>query len=88
MEIVLALAAALLFSLGSVLCTLVLGRPWFDAPSLPKIVDRVAHADPPRLSALRAGVPASLDSVVAKALAKREGDATRGKKVWDERFAG
>jgi eukaryotic-like serine/threonine-protein kinase len=61
-----------IFSLGSVLCTLILGRPWFDAPSLPKIVNRVAHDDPPQLSSLRPGVPASLDPVVAMALAKRE----------------
>jgi eukaryotic-like serine/threonine-protein kinase len=63
-----------IFSLGSVLCTLLLGRPWFEAPSLPKIVDRLVHDDPPRPSNLRPGVPASLDLVVAKALAKREED--------------
>ena len=61
-----------IFSLGSVLCTLILGRPWFDAPSVPKIVNRVVHDDPPQLSSLRPGVPASLDPVVAMALAKRE----------------
>ena len=66
-----------IFSLGSVLCTLLLGRPWFEAPSLPKIVDRLAHDDPPRLSRLRSGVPPSLDLVVAKALAKREDDRYR-----------
>ncbi len=63
-----------IFSLGSVLCTLLLGRPWFDAPSLPGIVDRVVHADPPRLSSLRPGLPPALDAVVATALAKREED--------------
>lgn len=63
-----------IFSLGSVLCTLLLGRPWFDAPSLPGIVDRVVHSDPPRLSSLRPGLPAALDAVVATALAKREED--------------
>jgi serine/threonine-protein kinase len=66
-----------IFSLGSVLCTLVLGRPWFEAPSLPKIVDRLAHDDPPRLSRLRPGVPPLLDLVVAKALAKREDERYR-----------
>jgi serine/threonine-protein kinase len=59
-----------IFSLGSVLCTLLLGWPWFDAPSLPEIVGRVVHADPPHLSGLRRDVPASLDSVMAMALAK------------------
>ena len=66
-----------IFSLGSVLCTLVLGRPWFEAPNLPKIVDRLAHDDPPRLSRLRPGVPPSLDLVVAKALAKLEAERYR-----------
>ena len=63
-----------IFSLGSVLCTLLLGRPWFDAPSLPEIVRRVVHDDPPHLSSLRPDLPASLDAVVAMALAKREDD--------------
>jgi eukaryotic-like serine/threonine-protein kinase len=63
-----------IFSLGSVLCTLLLGRPWFAAPSIPEIVARVAHADPPRVSSLRPEVPGPLDAVVAAALAKREGD--------------
>ncbi len=63
-----------IFSLGSVLCTLLLGRPWFEAPSLPKIVDRVVNDDPPRPSRLRPETPAALDAVVAKALAKREAD--------------
>jgi serine/threonine-protein kinase len=63
-----------IFSLGSILCTLLLGHPWFDAPSLPKIVDRVVHDDPPHLAGLRPDLPATLDGVVAMALAKREGD--------------
>lgn len=63
-----------IFSLGSVLCTLLLGRPWFAAPSIPEIVARVVHADPPRLSSLRPDAPAALDVVVAAALAKREHD--------------
>lgn len=63
-----------IFSLGSVLCTLLLGRPWFDAPSVPEIVARVVHDDPPRVSSLRPDVPAALDAVVAVALAKREDD--------------
>jgi eukaryotic-like serine/threonine-protein kinase len=63
-----------IFSLGSVLCTLLLGRPWFDAPSLPQIVHRVVHDEAPRLSILRLDLPASLDAVVAMALAKRQDD--------------
>jgi hypothetical protein len=63
-----------IFSLGSVLCTLLLGRPWFDAPSLPEIVARVVHDDSPHLSSLRSDLPPSLDAVLAMALAKREED--------------
>jgi hypothetical protein len=63
-----------IFSLGSVLCTLLLGRPWFDAPSLPEIVARVVHDDSPRISSVRPGLPASLDPVLGMALAKREDD--------------
>ena len=63
-----------IFSLGSVLCTLLLGRPWFDAPSVPEIVHRVLHDDPPHPSSLRPDLPASLDAVLAMALAKREDD--------------
>ena len=63
-----------IFSLGSVLCTLLLGRPWFDAPSLPEIVARVVHDDRPHLSSLRPDLPASLDAVLGMALAKRAED--------------
>ena len=63
-----------IFSVGSILCTLLLGRPWFDAGSLPAIVRRVVHDDAPQLSVVRPGLPASLDAVVAMALAKRQDD--------------
>jgi serine/threonine protein kinase len=58
-----------IFSVGSVLCTLLLGRPWFHAPSLPEIVGRLVHDDPPHLSSLRPELPPSLDAVLAMALA-------------------
>jgi serine/threonine-protein kinase len=63
-----------IFSLGSVLCTLLLGRPWFAAPSIPEIVARVVHDDPPRVSRLQPGVPEAMDAVMAAALARREDD--------------
>jgi serine/threonine protein kinase len=59
-----------IFSMGSVLCTLLLGRPWFEAPSLPQIVRRLVHDDPPHLAILRPDLPASLDAVLGMALAK------------------
>jgi serine/threonine-protein kinase len=63
-----------IFSLGSVLCTLLLGRPWFEAPSLPQIVRRLVHDDPPHLAVLRPDLPASLDAVLGMALAKSAED--------------
>jgi eukaryotic-like serine/threonine-protein kinase len=67
-------ARADIFSLGSVLCTLLLGKPWFSAGSIPAIVRRVLHDDPPRLADLRPDLPESLDAVLAMALAKRPDD--------------
>jgi len=63
-----------IFSMGSVLCTLLLGRPWFEAPSLPQIVRRLVHDDPPHLAILRPDLPASLDAVLGMALAKSAED--------------
>ncbi len=60
-----------IFSLGSILCTLLVGRPWFEAPNIPKILARVVHDDPPVLSSVRPGLPDELDRIVAHALAKR-----------------
>jgi eukaryotic-like serine/threonine-protein kinase len=63
-----------IFSMGSVLCTLLLGRPWFEAPSLPQIVRRLVHDDPPHLAILRPDLPGSLDAVLGMALAKGADD--------------
>jgi serine/threonine-protein kinase len=63
-----------IFSMGSVLCTLLLGRPWFEAPSLPQIVRRLVHDDAPHLAILRPDLPASLDGVLGMALAKSAQD--------------
>ncbi len=66
-----------IFSLGSILCTLLLGRPWFEAPSIPSTLERVVHAHAPRLSVLRPELPEALDHVVAHALAKGPADRYR-----------
>ena len=60
-----------IFSLGSVLCTALLGRGWFEAPSIPETLARVIHDDPPVVSAILRGLPAALDRVVARSMAKR-----------------
>ncbi len=63
-----------IFSLGSVLCTLLLGRGWFEAPSIPEVLTRVVHDAAPAVSKLRPHLPGTLDDVVARALAKRAED--------------
>jgi serine/threonine-protein kinase len=60
-----------IFSLGSVLCTALLGRGWFEAPSMPAILARVIHDDPPVVSAILRGLPAALDRILARSMAKR-----------------
>ncbi|HXY38758.1 MAG TPA: serine/threonine-protein kinase [Vicinamibacteria bacterium] len=63
-----------IFSIGSILCTCLLGREWFAAPTIPTTLQRVVHQDAPVVSALVPGVPAALDPVVARAMAKRPED--------------
>jgi eukaryotic-like serine/threonine-protein kinase len=59
-----------LFSLGSVLYLLLTGRRAFDAQGVAAILARVAHQDPPPPSRVAPGVPADVDYVIARALAK------------------
>jgi len=61
------------FSLGSVLYLLLTGTRAFDAPSVPGILARVAKKDPPPPSKLTPGLPAVVDDIVARALAKDSG---------------
>lgn len=67
-------ARADIFSLGSILCTLLLGRPWFDAPSIPEIFARLLSDEAPRISDLVPNTPEALDTVVQRALAKQPAD--------------
>jgi serine/threonine protein kinase len=63
-----------LFSLAAVLYLLLTARPAFEADSVPATLTRVLFRDPPPASSLVVGLPASLDRVLAKALAKRPPD--------------
>jgi hypothetical protein len=63
-----------IFSLGSILCTLLLGHGWFEARNIPEVLSRVVHDDAPLVSKLRAHLPGTLDDVIARALAKRPED--------------
>jgi serine/threonine-protein kinase len=58
------------FSLASVAYTLLTGRPPFMAPTIPGIVHRVVYEDPEPLSQLVPGLPADVERVLARAMAK------------------
>jgi serine/threonine-protein kinase len=63
-----------LYSLGAILFELVCGRPPFPATNLLAHVHALEHEQPEPPSTLRDGVPAELDGVVLRLLAKARGD--------------
>lgn len=58
------------FSLGSVAYTLLTGRAAFMAPTVPGIVHRVVYEEPEPPSRLVRGLPADVERMLARALAK------------------
>ena len=63
-----------LFSLGSVAYLLLSGRPPFEAPNVPGILARVAYQPPRPLGEVVSGLPADVEYVVARAMAKSPAD--------------
>jgi serine/threonine-protein kinase len=63
-----------LFSLGSVAYLLLSGRPPFEAANVPGILARVAYRHPKPLRELVPGLPAEVEYVVARAMAKDPAD--------------
>jgi serine/threonine-protein kinase len=63
-----------LFSLGSVLYTVLTGRPAFEAGSLPGVLTRIINRQPPPPSTAVPGLPADADYLVARAMAKPPAD--------------
>jgi hypothetical protein len=61
------------FSLGAVLYVMLTGMRAFDAPTVPGILARVAKKDPAAPSKVVGGLPAVVDDIVARALAKDPG---------------
>lgn len=59
-----------LFSAGVVLYYLLAHRKPFDADSLAALMHRILYEDPPPLSTVNQGVPATFDPVLCQALAK------------------
>lgn len=68
-----------IFSLGAIGYTLLTGRPAFLGDTVARIVMRVVGEDPGPASLIAPGIPAELDGILARALAKdpaaRYGDA-------------
>jgi len=67
-----------LFSLGAILYWLLTGRLAFGAESMMAIIGKVLHQDPPPPSSVRPEVPADVDYVIARALAKAPADRYAG----------
>src|SRR5215212_4172634 len=63
-----------LFSLGVVLYEMIAGTRPFQGANHTAIVHALCTYDPPPLSSLRPGVPAALDQVISRLLAKRAAD--------------
>jgi serine/threonine protein kinase len=63
-----------LFSLGAVTYELLTGQRPFEAENVPRILTRVAYEEPPPPSSLSAGLPTSVDYVLARTLAKQPSD--------------
>jgi serine/threonine protein kinase len=59
-----------LFSLGSVVYNLVVGRPPFEGSNIPIISSQVLYRNPPPISEQTVDVPKSLDGIIARAMAK------------------
>jgi eukaryotic-like serine/threonine-protein kinase len=74
-------ARADMYSLAAVLYHLIAGRPPFEGPTQAALMQQVFHDQPQPLTALRDGVPASLDALIQRALEKNPADRPSH---WDE----
>ncbi|WP_437934079.1 protein kinase domain-containing protein [Sorangium sp. So ce341] len=70
-------ARADVFSLGCVLFQCLAGRPLFVGDSALALLMRVVLEEPPRLGELRGDIPAPLEGLVARMLAKNAGERPR-----------
>jgi tRNA A-37 threonylcarbamoyl transferase component Bud32 len=67
-------AASDQFSLGAIVYELLTGRPAFSGQTLASVAYQIVHAKPAPIQTLRAELPAEIDNVVARALAKDKKD--------------
>ena len=62
------------FSLGCVAYTLLTGKRAFEAESIPQVMNKVTYQHPPRPSQVTRELPADVDYLVARAMAKSPDD--------------
>lgn len=62
------------YALAVVVFSLVTGRPPFDAPTSPALMYKHLEEAPPLASSIRPGLPAEIDSVLTRAMAKLPSD--------------
>lgn len=70
-----------IYSLAGVLYHLIAGRPPFDAQQQQAIMHQIYHGTPPSLATLREGVPAALQALIERCLAK---DRDLRPATWEE----
>ncbi len=67
-------AATDIFALGTICYYSLTGRLPFDAPTMPGVIYKICHHEPQPPSELIPGLPAEVDAVIARALAKKKAD--------------
>ena len=77
-----------IYSLAAVLYHLITGRPPFEGPTQAALMHRIFNETPVPPSALRSGVPASLDALILGALAKLPADRPANWDVFAQEVSG
>jgi len=63
-----------LYSLGVTLYHLLTGAPPFRADSIPQLMDKIIHDEPPKVTTIKPDLPECIDQIMAKILAKNPED--------------
>lgn len=63
-----------IYSLGATLYTMLAGRPPFPEESIAQVLHQVVNEEPKPLRRVKADVPATVEAIVMKAMAKAKGD--------------